>query len=95
MQGQVSCQFWQSGDVKWCSFDYISDIAKVTSTDLSLEVDFTRKVLEGHVIHTVEKVDPSATHVVSGMRSSTIMLYPRQKLIQFQYDMKTWTYLTS
>ena len=43
----------------------LSDEAKVTDVFLKLDVDFNRKVLDGSVTLTVEKVKPEATHVVS------------------------------
>ena len=42
-----------------------ADEAKVTDVLLKLDVDFDRKVLDGSVTLTVEKVKPEATHVVS------------------------------
>jgi len=43
------------------------EIAKVVNIDINLEVNFTKKILEGFVIHTVEKVNPSATQVVMNL----------------------------
>ena len=42
-----------------------ADEAKVTDVFLKLDADFDRKVLDGSVTLTVEKVKPEATHVVS------------------------------
>ena len=46
---------------------FLADEAKVTDVLLKLDVDFDRKVLDGSVTLTVEKVKPEATHVVSNL----------------------------
>ena len=49
------------------------DIAKVTHIHLSLNVNFEKKILEGSATLTVEKVDPSATHLTLDARGLNLL----------------------